>query len=116
MQESARVLLEAQARSEAEQLAAKRWVTAVARQEAVQRQVAKQNAVAVAAGLRAAGAAARRAAHKQAEAARIDYRETLHNGAWRGWGGLSQQDRAERVAARRPRRRTTAHANRQKMA
>ena len=99
MQESARVLLEAQARSEAEQLAAKRWVTAVARQEAVQRQVAKQNAVAVAAGLRAAGAAARRAAHKQAEAARIDYRETLHNGAWRGWGGLSQQDRAERVAA-----------------
>ena len=66
---------------------------------AAQRFAAKQNAEAVAAGIRAAGAAGRRAAHKQAEAARIDYRETLHNGAWRGWGGLSQQDRAERVAA-----------------
>jgi len=95
MLESTRVLLEAQARSEAEQLAAKRWVTAVAQQEAVQRQVAKQNAAAVAAGIRAAGAAGRRAAHKQAEAARIDYRETLHNGAWRGYGGLSPSERAE---------------------
>ena len=93
--ESTRVLLEAQARSEAEQLAAKRWVTAVARQEAVQRQAAKQNAAAVAAGIRAAGAAGRRAAHATSEAARIDYRETLHNGAWRGWGGLSPSERAE---------------------
>jgi len=78
---------------------AERWAAAVARQEAVQQQAAKQNTAAVAAGIRAAGEAARRAAHKQAEAARIDYRETLHNGAWRGWGGLSQQDRAARVAA-----------------
>ena len=93
--ESTRVLLEAQARSEAEQLAAKRWVTAVARQEAVQRQVATQNAAAVAAGIRAAGEAGRRAAHATSEAARIDYRETLHNGAWRGWGGLSPSERAE---------------------
>lgn len=66
---------------------------------AAQRFAAAQKAAAVAAGIRAAGEAGRRAAHKQAEAARIDYRETLHNGAWRGWGGLSQQDRAERVAA-----------------
>ena len=62
---------------------------------AAQRFAAKQNAAAVAAGIRAAGAAGRRAAHKQAEAARIDYRETLHNGAWRGWGGLSPSERAE---------------------
>lgn len=74
---------------------AERWAAAVARQEAVQQQAAKQKAVAVAAGIRAAGAAGRRAAHKQAEAARIDYRETLHNGAWRGWGGLSPSERAE---------------------
>lgn len=66
---------------------------------AAQRFAAKQNAAAVAAGIRAAGEAGRRAAHAKAEAARIDYRETLHNGAWRGWGGLSQQDRAPRVAA-----------------
>ncbi len=43
--------------------------------------------------------AARQAAHATPETACVDYRETLHNGAWRGWGGLSQQDRAARVAA-----------------
>ena len=56
---------------------------------------AKRPLILSGAGIRAAGAAGRRAAHKQAEAARIDYRETLHNGAWRGWGGLSPSERAE---------------------
>jgi len=71
------------------------WAAAVARQEAVQQQAAQQKAVAVAAGIRAAGAAARQAAHATSEAARVNYRETLHNGAWRGWGGLSPSERAE---------------------
>jgi hypothetical protein len=71
------------------------WAAAVARQEAVQQQAAQQKAVAVAAGIRAAGAAARRAAHATSEAARIDYCETLCNGAWRGYGGLSPSERAE---------------------
>ncbi len=74
---------------------AERWAAAVAQQEAVQQQAAQQKAVAVAAGIRAAGAAGRRAAHATSEAARIDYCETLHNGAWRGWGGLSPSERAE---------------------
>lgn len=77
-----------------------RWAAAIARQTAVQRQVAQQNAAAVAAGIRAAGAAGRQAAHQQAEAARVaGLRETLHNGAWRGWGGLSPSERAETPAS-----------------
>ena len=57
----------------ADQREAERWAAALARQEAV----------------------ARQAAHATSEAARVALLPTLHNGAWRGWGGLSPSERAE---------------------
>ena len=92
------------ARRAAEQRAAdrreaERWAAALTRQEAVQQAAQAVLAQAEAARLAKQAAVARQAAHATSEAARVARLPTLLNGAWRGWGGLSQQDRAERVAA-----------------
>jgi membrane protein involved in colicin uptake len=88
------------ARRAAEQRAAdrreaERWAAALARQEAVQQAAQAVLAQAEAARLAKQAAVARQAAHATSEAARVALLPTLHNGAWRGWGGLSPSERAE---------------------